>query len=417
MWRSWEEQSGSWRESAYLADLALRPGAAKELRLFGLADWVRGRYRERWLAAVAPSWVADRRSVVAEVARLYVVGALAGAGAVALAGHAAIDGELSVGQLAVVAQSAFTVLALAQTNAYADQQLLFGMVAVPALRRFEHATAALAQAAAGAPADGMPAREIRCEGLRFAYPGSGREVLRGLDLSIRAGESLAIVGLNGAGKTTLVKLLAGLYEPTGGRIAIDGSDLAALDARAWRRRIAVIFQDFVRYELPARENIRFGALHHGGGDEAIDRVAALAGAGAPLAALPLGLDTTLARGYEGGADLSGGEWQRVALARALYAVDAGASVLVLDEPTANLDVRAEAALFDRFLELTAGVTTILISHRFSTVRHADRICVLEHGRVGEQGSHAELVAAGGRYAELFRLQAARFDDGEEEADA
>jgi ATP-binding cassette subfamily B protein len=233
-------------------------------------------------------------------------------------------------------------------------------------------------------------------------------VLRGLDLTIPAGRSLAIVGLNGAGKTTFVKLLARLYEPQSGRITVDGIDVRSFPARAWRRRLGAIFQDFVHYDLSLADNVGFGApelLHE---RDRIRSVLARAGGSALVEGLPAGLDTVLSRSYEGGGELSGGQWQRVAIARALMAVEAGAGVLVLDEPTANLDVRAEAAFFEQFLGLTEGLTTILISHRFSTVRRADRIVVLAEGVVVEEGTHEQLIELDGRYAELFRLQAARF---------
>jgi ATP-binding cassette subfamily B protein len=233
-------------------------------------------------------------------------------------------------------------------------------------------------------------------------------VLRNLELTIPAGRSLAIVGLNGAGKTTLVKLLARLYEPQSGRITVDGVDVRDFEPAAWRRRLGAIFQDFVHYDLPVRENVGFGAPELLGDDESVRSALSRAGALSLVEALPHGLDTMLSREYADGAELSGGQWQRIAIARALMAVEGGASVLVLDEPTANLDVRAEAEFFDQFLELTRGVTTILISHRFSSVRRADRIVVLEEGAVVEDGTHAELVALGGRYAELFHLQAERF---------
>jgi ATP-binding cassette subfamily B protein len=234
-------------------------------------------------------------------------------------------------------------------------------------------------------------------------------VLDGFDLRLAAGRSVAIVGLNGAGKTTLVKLLTGLCRPSAGTIAIDGIDLADLDLASWRRQVAVIFQDFVRYELPLTENIRFGGIEQDRLDAAeLTEIAAQAGAAELLAALPAGATTVLSPRFDGGVDLSGGQWQRVAFARALMAVRAGATVLIMDEPTAHLDVRAEAELYDRFLELTSGLTTIVISHRFSTVRRADRIVVLEHGRITEDGSHDELMAGGGQYARMFSLQASSY---------
>ena len=211
------------------------------------------------------------------------------------------------------------------------------------------------------------------------------------------------MGQNGAGKTTLAKLLCRLYDPDEGAIEVDGIDLRDLDLESWRSRITAVFQDFVRFELPLRDNV----APAGAPDEAI--LAALAEAGASDLA---DLDTILAKGYAGGTDLSGGQWQRVALARALCAVEEGAGLVLLDEPTAQLDVRGEAEIFDRILAATRDCTTILVSHRFSTVRHADRICVLEHGRVIELGTHDELMAAEGRYRTMFDLQAQRFAAGE-----
>jgi ATP-binding cassette, subfamily B, bacterial len=263
---------------------------------------------------------------------------------------------------------------------------------------------ALASGAAG----GMPAREVRFRNVSFTYPGTEEPVLAGFDLTIPAGSSLAIVGQNGAGKTTLAKLLCRLYDPVAGAIEVDGIDLRALDVDDWRARVTAVFQDFIRFELPLRENVAPG----GAPDEVIRQALEEAGAGG-LAHL----ETVLARGYPNGTDLSGGQWQRVALARALCAVKTGAGLVLLDEPTAQLDVRGEAEIFGRVLAATRQVTTILISHRFSTVRQADRICVLEHGRVVELGTHDELLAAGGRYKTMFELQASRFDEEEKDLDA
>jgi ATP-binding cassette subfamily B protein len=261
------------------------------------------------------------------------------------------------------------------------------------------------------PAAGLPVSEVRFSQVRFRYPGSSCDVFAGLDLVLRAGRSTALVGINGAGKTTLVKLLARLHDPDSGRILVDGVDLSRLRPAEWQRQVAVVFQDFAHYPLSFAENIGFGAPSQLSDASGIADAARRAGALSLLSSLsgPLaGWDTVLSRSYDQGVELSGGQWQRVALARALFAVRHGARILVLDEPTAWLDARGEADFFDRFLEITEGTTTLIISHRFSTVRRADQICVLDEGRVLEQGDHASLIAAGGRYAELFGLQAARF---------
>jgi ATP-binding cassette subfamily B protein len=256
-------------------------------------------------------------------------------------------------------------------------------------------------------ADAMPAREIRLRDVTFAYPG-GAPVLEHFDLTIPAGSSLAIVGQNGAGKTTIAKLLCRLYDPQSGAIEIDGVDIREFDLVSWRSRVTAVFQDFIRLELSVRDNVA-----PAGAPDSVIREALESAGATNLAAL----DTVLARGYDGGTDLSGGQWQRIALARALAAVKLGAGVVLLDEPTAQLDVRGEAEIFDRLLTATRQCTTILISHRFSTVRHADRICVLEHGHVIELGTHDELMALGGRYRTMFDLQAQRFNVPEEEVGA
>jgi ATP-binding cassette, subfamily B, bacterial len=393
------------RASRYTSGLANTPPAAKEVRLFGVLDWLEARFRGEWeivsSARLVPlRWTSVRKAslllaMTPAVACAFVVLARSGAGprplAVALQAGVALFGLLFDQR---------------QEDAY---QVDFGLEALDVLRGLE--TAIQPDAGHGTAGAGERPREtIRFEAIRFAYPGTERHVFDGLDLTITAGTSLAIVGGNGAGKTTLVKLLARLHEPQSGTIRIDGTPLDHFDPAAWRRRLAVIFQDFVRYELPAADNVGFGGVELLADERRRDAAAARAGALGIVQRLPAGWATPLNRQYTGGADLSGGEWQRMALARALFAVEAGAGILVLDEPTANLDVRAEAALFEDFLDLTRGLTTILISHRFSTVRHADRICVLEGGRVVEDGSHDDLITAGGRYASLFELQAARFRD-------
>jgi ABC-type multidrug transport system fused ATPase/permease subunit len=321
---------------------------------------------------------------------------------------AAAQGRISLGEVVIYVQSAVGVSMIAFGG---FSWALDGAAApVAAVLRLEPAMRPAGALSSGSrPAEGAPARQIRLHDVTFAYPGSestpGRAVLEHFDLTIPAGSSLAIVGQNGAGKTTIAKLLCRLYDPQSGAIEVDGVDLREFDLASWRSRVTAVFQDFVRFELPLRDNVAPG----GAPDEVVR--AALESAGAVnLAAL----DTVLARGYDGGTDLSGGQWQRIALARALAAVKLGAGVVLLDEPTAQLDVRGEAEIFDRLLEATRHCTTILISHRFSTVRHADRICVLEHGRAVELGTHDELMALGGRYRTMFDLQAQRFQVPDEE---
>jgi ABC-type multidrug transport system fused ATPase/permease subunit len=398
------------RHAEYAYRLAVDPPAAKELRLFGLAGWVMERFVARRTLLHRLQYEATRLREKPLAWSLLVVGAANVLVFWSLAAAAAA-GRLELGKVVAFAQVAVGVSAIAFGGL---SWALDGAAApVAAVLRLEAATgvrgalAAPRQAPRGAEA--LPGREVRFRGLTFAYPGSDRPVLEAFDLTIPAGTSLAIVGRNGAGKTTLAKLLCRLYDPDSGAIEVDGVDLRDLDLDSWRSRITAVFQDFVRFERPLRDNVAPG----GAPDDVV--LEALAEAGASGLA---SLDTPLARGYEHGTDLSGGEWQRVALARALCAVRLGAGLLLLDEPTAHLDVRGEAEVFDRILAATRRATTILISHRFSTVRHADRICVLEHGRVAELGTHDELLALGGRYRSMFDLQARRFaDDTDEEGTA
>jgi len=403
--RNTDQVRAAQRDADYAYGLAVDPAPAKELRLFGLADWVIDRFIARRTLLHKLQYEATRLRekpvvwsvLIVTTANLVVFWAL-----VSAAWSRAID----LAEVVIFAQSAIGVsmIAFGGLNWAMD-----GAAApVAAVLRLEAAMALAGALPSGAQsADGLPAREIRFRDLTFAYPG-GAPVLDHFDLTIPAGSSLAIVGQNGAGKTTLAKLLCRLYAPQSGAIEIDGVDIARFRLDSWRTRLAAVFQDFIRFELPLRDNV----APAGASDEAI--VAALEGAGAAHLA---SLDAILARGYEGGTDLSGGQWQRIALARALCAVRQGAGLVLLDEPTAQLDVRGEAEIFDRILAATRHCTTILISHRFSTVRHADRICVLEQGRVVELGTHDELMLKGGRYKTMFDLQAERFSAAEDEEGA
>jgi ATP-binding cassette subfamily B protein len=395
------------RRKSYFRDLVTGPLAGKEIRIFGLREWLRDAYRATSLEALLPVWRSRRRRIYGAYALSSPVWLVLCGLATIGAARAAAHGSLTIGELAYILQGIALVGNLGSFNDQSDYQTEWGLHSFVGLEALEERVAAEAKASGTADAAGLPRESIRYEHVVFGYDADA-PVLRDLDLTIEAGRSLAIVGLNGAGKTTLVKLLARMYEPQSGRILVDGRPLTDYDVRTWRRRVAAIFQDFVHYDLPVRDNVGFGAVELLDDDERIRTALDRAGALELVDALPHGLETTLSRSYADGADLSGGQWQRIAIARALMAVEGGASVLVLDEPTASLDVRAEAAFFERFLELTQGLTTVLISHRFSTVRRADRIVVLEHGRVIEDGTHSELLARGGRYAELFHLQAARF---------
>jgi ATP-binding cassette, subfamily B, bacterial len=411
----WRDITALSRRTDYLRDTAVQAGAAKELRVFGLTGWLSGRFRESYVEALMPVWRARRRIYLWPYFGYTAVGVTVAGAVLAALGRAGARGTISLTDLALGAQATIAALLLGAYYEECDDHTQFGMLAVRGLEEFAARVDSFDEriAVPSVPADpaGAPRSEIRFARVSFSYPGSERLVLDGLDLELPAGVCTAIVGLNGAGKTTLVKLLGRLHEPTAGAILVDGTDLRSFPVTAWRRQIGVIFQDFTRYELSAADNIAFGAVDRPADPAAVARAAAKAGILTALEALPMGLQTPLSRQYDDGTDLSGGQWQRIAIARALYALDAGARLLVLDEPTAALDVRAEAEFFDRFVELTRGVTTLLISHRFSSVRHADRIVVLQEGRVVEQGTHDGLLAAGGRYAELFTLQAERFATG------
>jgi ATP-binding cassette subfamily B protein len=400
--RNTDEVRSAQRDAEYMYRLAVDPAPAKELRLFGLAGWTIDRFVARRTRLHALQYEATRLRekpviwslLLVVFANLVVFWSLA---------SDAATGRISLGEIVVFAQAAIGTSLIAFGGL---SWALDGAAApVAAVLRLDAAMAAAGTLRAGnRPAAGLPAREVRFRDVTFAYPG-GPPVLEHFDLTIPAGSSIAIVGQNGAGKTTLAKLLCRLYDPQAGAIKIDGIDLRDLGVESWRARVTAVFQDFIRFELPLRDNV----APSGAPDETIRAALESAGAGS-LATL----DTVLARGYDEGTDLSGGQWQRVALARALCAVRFGAGVVLLDEPTAQLDVRGEAEIFDRILAATRHATTILISHRFSTVRQADRICVLERGRVVELGTHDELMARRGRYQQMFDLQAQRFNAVEDE---
>jgi ATP-binding cassette subfamily B protein len=396
--RNW--RSPDTRRLLYLEYVLANDEHAKEVKLLGLGPLLLGRYRslsERFYGE-------DRQLAVRRAGWGYGLSLISTA--VFYACYAAIvaatvAGRLSLGDMTLYlvafrqGQQSFQSILSAVGSMYEDtlyMSNLFEFLAIPTER-----------IRSSAPAAVQPEEGIRFEGVGFQYPGSERWALRNIDLFVPKGQSLALVGENGAGKTTFIKLLSGLYRPSEGRVLLDGRNLDDWDEQALRGRIGVIFQDFNQYQLLLRENIAFGSVEHLQDDLRLARAIDHGGARELVAGLATGLETQLGRWFKEGIDLSGGQWQKVALARAFMRDEA--DILILDEPTAALDAEAEHAVFQRFRALAQGRTTILISHRFPTVRMADRIVVLEGGTIIEQGTHAELLAAGARYARLFALQA------------
>jgi ATP-binding cassette, subfamily B, bacterial len=396
--RNW--RSPDTRRLLYLEYVLANDEHAKEVKLLGLGPLLLGRYRslsERFYAE-------DRRLAVRRAGWGYGLSLISTAvfyGCYAVIVATTVRGQLSLGDMTLYlvafrqGQQSFQAILTAVGSMYEDtlyMSNLFEFLAIPT-QRVRSKTPAAVQAEEG----------IRFEGVGFQYPGSERWALRNVDLFVPKGQSLALVGENGAGKTTFIKLLSGLYRPNEGRVLLDGRNLDDWDEQALRGRIGVIFQDFNQYQLLLRENIAFGSVEHLQDDLRLARAIDHGGAREMVASLATGLETQLGRWFKEGVDLSGGQWQKVALARAFMRDEA--DILILDEPTAALDAEAEHAVFQRFRALAEGRTTILISHRFPTVRMADRIVVLEGGAIIEQGTHAELLAAGARYARLFALQA------------
>ncbi|KAA9332227.1 ABC transporter ATP-binding protein [Hymenobacter busanensis] len=396
------------RELDYLRQTGASDETAKEVKIFGLSRFLIDRFRQ-----LSDEFYQKNKDLVIRRAGwgsfFAAVGAAGYYAAYVYIIRQAVLGQVSIGQLTFLAGSFARMRGLlegilSRFSSVADGALylqdFFDFFALrPRIVR---------QELTGERPIPFP-RPIRqgfqFENVGFQYKNGAKWALRNLNFMLKAGEKLALVGENGAGKTTLVKLLARLYDPTEGRILLDGYDLREYDPAELRQEIGVIFQDFVRFQLPAGQNIAVGRIDERQNQDRIEGAAARSLADSVIAKLPQGYEQMIGRRFAGGVDLSGGEWQKIALGRA-YMRDA--QLLILDEPTAALDARAEYEVFQRFKELTQGKTAVLISHRFSTVRMADRILVIENGQLQELGSHEELLAKGGRYAELFQLQAAGY---------
>lgn len=405
--RNW--RSPDTRKLTYLEYVLANDAHVKEVKLFGIGPLLLDRYR-----SLGEKFYREDRGLAIKRASIGWVLSLIGTGAFygcyAWMALGAARGEITLGDLVLYGvsfrqgQQAFQSIlsslgGMYEHNLYMSN--LFTFLAIP--------TSNPALPASNRD-DGLTTNDstegIRFEGVSFRYPGQTNWAIEKLDLTVARGESVALVGHNGAGKTTLIKLLTGLYTPTEGRITMNGKDIADWDQEKLRKQIGVVFQDFNRYQLTVRENVGFGSTDHMNDEKRLSEAVDRGGATEVLKTLPGGLETQLGRWFKDGTELSGGQWQKIALARAFMREDA--SVLVLDEPTAALDAEAEHAVFERFRLLSKGRTTFLVSHRFPTVRMADRILVLDGGRVIEEGTHAELLARKGKYAKMFELQAAGY---------
>jgi ATP-binding cassette subfamily B protein len=392
------------RQMDYLRQVGGSKEAAKELKLFNLSGYLTERFTALSQGIYEENVALNRRRLFWG-GLLAVVGQLGYYGAYAYSIYRTIQGQYSIGDLALITTAIMQAtsniqLAFSTASGVADQALF-----LTDLLAFFEMKPHVESKVSGLPAPRPIVRGFEFRNVSFVYPGASRPILNNFNFTLFSGERVALIGENGQGKTTIVKLITRLYDPTEGEILLDGVDLREYDLADLHSEIGVIFQDFMRYEMTARENIAVGRVEVPHTVDAIEYAAQKSLASEVIAKLQGGYDQMLGRRFDGGVDLSGGEWQKLALARA-YLRDA--QLLILDEPTAALDARSEFEVFQRFAELTHGKMALLISHRFSTVRMADRIVVLEAGRLVEEGSHSQLIALGGRYAAMFEMQASSY---------
>lgn len=399
-------QTTEMRRAWYLIGVGSKVRDAKEVRVFGLADFLAGRFRSEYRRAidVGQTGLAElhRRAGLA-----FLIVLIGYSTALITVAELARHGRISLTSVAILLPMLAVTMATGSIS-FDDITLTWALAGLPDVDRLERELVPSQPFTGRTQLATSPQQQLILEQVRFRYPGSDRDVLAGVDLALTAGTSTAIVGVNGAGKSTLVSLLARLRDPVDGWISSDGTPINELDPVSWQRNVALMPQDPVRFPVSLYDNIAYGSIEHADDRDTVFAVAEQAGVTDFVNRLTQGWDTVLHSQLPGGTELSGGQWQRIALARALFATRHGAGLLILDEPTANLDVRSEARFYRQFFDLTAGLTTVVISHRFATVRQADRICVLDGGQITEQGSHQDLLELQGNYADLYRVQAARF---------
>ena len=392
------------RQLDYLRVLGGSKEAAKELKLFGLRKFLSDRFTKLSDEIYDQNVTLNRRKLIGGAA-LSMIGTAGYYSAYVFVIWRTANGTLSIGSMTfltlAIQQASSNIEQIFSTIAAIGDQALF----LTDLLAFFEMKPTIRSKPNALSAPRPIVRGVEFRNVSFSYPGNSRRVLDSINFKLHTGERLALIGENGQGKTTIVKLITRLYDPTEGQILLDGIDLREYDLEDLHREIGVIFQDFMRYEMTALENIAVGRVEAMGDLESLKSAARKSLADQTIERLPLGYDQMLGRRFDQGVDLSGGEWQKVALARA-YLRDA--QLLILDEPTAALDARSEFEVFHRFAELTAGKMALFISHRFSTVRSADRILVLENGRITEEGTHDQLSRMGGRYAEMFEMQASSY---------
>jgi ATP-binding cassette subfamily B protein len=391
------------RRSLYFRDLLLDRGPAKEVRAFGVASWLLDCFDAEWLSVMQRAWHL-RRIQLSTAGTVILVLGLVNAFAVVGVIRAGISHVLNDSDVIVCLQCCLTMLTLALVSQW-DEIVTAGQDSVVATNDLENRIREVAYSShVGEFLSPYSIQKIELHDVHFSYS-ADTEVLKGITLKLEEGKSYAFVGRNGSGKSTIVKLLLKLYEPSAGRIDVNGIPLCKYEAKDWRRTCAVVFQDFLRLGVSLREAIELGSWETRGDDEVLKRVLEMAGLESLVDALPNGWNTELNPQIRGGVDLSGGQWQKVAIARSLYAMEMGSKLLMLDEPTASLDADSEREIYESFLSSTAGRTSILVSHRLATVRRVDHIFVIDRGLVLEQGSHAELMELQGTYYEMFSAQA------------